>query len=222
MKKKIAIIAALCLALASLTGVLAACGEDDTAIPHYSEYFFYNDEELGGLVLTVPYVSAVASGELTLPEESWWYADGADGEETEHTDPLPVVAIADGSFAHNRNITSVVLPESLKVIGDRAFYRCSSLTGVTLSASAAEIGDEAFGYCSSLTSVSGGSIGSIGDYAFFSCSSLSSFTKMEEGATIGSRAFGYTGIDGAEEIGASGSGIAGDAFGDNAPPSADR
>ena len=50
------------------------------------------------------------------------------------------------------NLTSVILPEGLKVIEDYAFYGCSSLTSVTLPEGLKVVGDYAFEGCSSLTS----------------------------------------------------------------------
>lgn len=213
MKKKIAIIAALCLALATFAAVLTACGEDNTTIPRYGEYFFYRDEALGGLVLEVPHSSSVSSGAIVIPEESWWYAETAGGEETEHAESLPVVAIAAGAFEHNSKVTSVTLPESVKHIGERAFYSCTALSSVTLDGTAVRVGKEAFEYCAALSSVTGGSVAEVGERAFFACSSLGSFCTVDDNAVIGSRAFGYTGIESAEDIGATGSNIAADAFG---------
>mgnify|MGYP001852783496 FL=1 len=213
MKKKIASIAALCLALATFAAVLTACGEENTTIPRYGEYFFYRDEALGGLVLEVPRSSSVASGALVLPEESWWYAETAEGEETEHAEALPVVAIASGAFEYNSKLTSVTLPEGLKQVGDRAFYSCTALTSVTINGTAVRIGKESFEYCSALSSVTGGSVAAVGERAFFACSSLGCFSAVDDNAVIGSRAFGYTGIESADDIGATGSNIAADAFG---------
>jgi len=57
-----------------------------------------------------------------------------------------VVAIADEAFVENTDITSVVIPETVKYIGEAAFYDCTSLTEVTVLSEDAEIGEVALGY----------------------------------------------------------------------------
>ncbi len=49
------------------------------------------------------------------------------------------------------NLTSVTLPDGIKVIGDKAFYGCVALTNLTLPDSVTSIGNEAFGGCVGLT-----------------------------------------------------------------------
>ena len=53
----------------------------------------------------------------------------------------------------DKDITSVVIPESVTVIGDRAFYNCSNLTSVVIGENVSTIGAYAFTGCSKLTSV---------------------------------------------------------------------
>jgi len=71
----------------------------------------------------------------------------------------PVTKIANGAFAGNDLLTSVVLPTSLTHIGANAFYDCDSLgvlgsfTGVYIPASVSSIGDGAFASCSRLDSL---------------------------------------------------------------------
>ena len=56
-----------------------------------------------------------------------------------HVDGAPVAMIDMGAFAGNRVLTSVTLPDTLRLIGVKAFYNCQSLCqvnipdGVTLS-----------------------------------------------------------------------------------------
>lgn len=64
---------------------------------------------------------------------------------------LPVEVI-DG-FSVNKNIKSVVIPSSVKVIGESAFSSCESLENVTLPEELFYIGKEAFSDCVSLKMV---------------------------------------------------------------------
>lgn len=67
--------------------------------------------------------------------------------------PESVTAIGNSAFYSCSNLTSVVIPESVTVIGDRAFYNCSNLTSVVIGENVSTIGANAFDACSKLTSV---------------------------------------------------------------------
>lgn len=64
---------------------------------------------------------------------------------------LPVEVI--NGFYENKNIKSVVIPSSVKVIGELAFSRCESLEKVTLPEELFYIGKNAFSNCVSLKMV---------------------------------------------------------------------
>ena len=88
------------------------------------------------------------------------------------------------------SVTSVTIPNSVKIIGDGAFRDCSSLTSVTIPNSVTSIGWNAFKGCSSLTSVTiPNSVTSIGWNAFYGCSSLKSVTIPDGVTHIGEYAF---------------------------------
>ena len=88
------------------------------------------------------------------------------------------------------SVTSVTIPNSVKIIGEGAFRDCSSLTSVTIPNSVTSIGWNAFKGCSSLTSVTiPNSATSIGWNAFYGCSSLKSVTIPDGVTHIGERAF---------------------------------
>ena len=57
-----------------------------------------------------------------------------------------VAGIAEYAFEGNEEITSVTIPESVKIVGEGAFYDCTSLTAVTVYGRDTKIGEVAFGY----------------------------------------------------------------------------
>ena len=122
-----------------------------------------------------------------------------------------------GFTQSNVNLTSVVLPQTLKYIGNYTFYT-SGITTINLGdcINLVEIGDEAFAYsaltghldfsgCTSLTSMYRAFVGcselisvdlsgcinltSISDYAFDQCRKLTSVTLSYNLTTIDVRAF---------------------------------
>ncbi|GMO11376.1 MAG: hypothetical protein Ta2A_19700 [Treponemataceae bacterium] len=89
----------------------------------------------------------------------------------------PVIGIEDYAFAGNTNITSVVIPDSVKNLGDYAFQNCTALTSVTLPAYLKKIDNGAFSGCTSLKAVTvPASVTKIGFQAFQGCTSLASIT----------------------------------------------
>ena len=193
MKKKflvIALIAALgVLPLAFFT----ACGEEAAAPSQYAYYSFTYDETLEGLVLDVTYSGKLPSGELTLPEMSYYYKDSPDAkEDTLHDEAMKVVGIADSAFESCNNITAVTFASGIKQVGAGAFKDCAELTSVTLSSYVTVIPDDAFNGCSSLKTVSGNKITDIGDRAFRNCMKLNSFgCDLSVLETVGDDAFFY-------------------------------
>ena len=90
------------------------------------------------------------------------------------------------AFKQNKNITSVILPNTITVIADYAFCYLSSIVSVAIPNSVTNIGSSAFNSCSGLTSmVIPNSVTGIGIYAFTECSKLkninlsSSITRIE-------------------------------------------
>lgn len=66
---------------------------------------------------------------------------------------LPVTSVAENAFAGNGDITSCVLPDSIKSVGAKAFSTCPRLGSVTIGKNVASIGDYAFTACPVLSSV---------------------------------------------------------------------
>ena len=82
-------------------------------------------------------------------------------------------------YLNGKEVTNLVIPNSVTSIGLYAFYGCSGLTSVTIPNSVTEIGGYAFSSCRGLTSVTiGNSVTSIGEYAFKYCSKISSLTSQ--------------------------------------------
>ena len=87
--------------------------------------------------------------------------------------PESVTAIGDSAFSNCQNLTSIVIPESVETIGASAFGSCSSLTSVVIPESVTAIGKFSFSNCQNLTSVViGENVSTIGIYAFNDCSNL--------------------------------------------------
>ena len=78
-------------------------------------------------------------------------------------------AIAGAAFANARELTDVVVPNSIKVIARRTFDECVSLRKVVLSDGLKKIGDRAFFNCCKLTDLTiPSSVTEIGTVAFYS------------------------------------------------------
>ena len=121
-------------------------------------------------------------------------------------------------FMDGKEITDLIIPDSVARIGNYVFYGWSNLTSVTIGKSVTEIGNNAFAECSSLTKVIlnsnniasqsftsssiqtffgtqvseyilGDSVKAIGEYAFRSCSNLKSITIPSSVTEIGTDAF---------------------------------
>ena len=86
---------------------------------------------------------------------------------------------------HDRNITSIEIPNSVVTIADQAFSNCLTLTSVHIPNSVTSIGDGAFRGCTSLVSVLiPDSVTALGDNAFNGCSKLSSITLSKSIKTL--------------------------------------
>ncbi|GHU56322.1 hypothetical protein FACS1894132_13620 [Clostridia bacterium] len=66
----------------------------------------------------------------------------------------PVTIIGEWAFSDCRNLTIIVIPDSVTIIGDSAFSQCSALKSIIIPNSVTSIGSGAFFNCYSLEDVS--------------------------------------------------------------------
>ena len=80
-------------------------------------------------------------------------------------------------YIDGKEVTDLVIPNSVNLIGNYTFRGCSGLASVAISKSVTSIGSSAFEGCSGLTSVTiPSSVTSIGSSAFSDCGDLTSVT----------------------------------------------
>ena len=84
----------------------------------------------------------------------------------------PVVAISDHAFMGCTALTSVTIPNSVKIIRDCAFYGCSNLTSIIIPESVKIIGAGAFSLAGLSSITIPNSVVSIGGSAFVDCDEL--------------------------------------------------
>lgn len=88
-------------------------------------------------------------------------------------DGQTVLSLGAGCFADVTEITTVILPDSLRYIREQAFRGCTNLRGIYIPEGVMLIGDGAFKDCSNLESVSlPASLDQVEDNAFEGCSKL--------------------------------------------------
>ncbi len=129
----------------------------------------YRIDDYDGYVEIVDCDSS-AEGTVVIPDSITVDRDGYDFE-------YPVKSIGQSAFSNCKNITEVVIPDSVSAIYQDAFYNCSGLTSLNISDGVTEIGSYAFYKCSGLTDVNiPESVKYIRTGAFGECSNLKSIT----------------------------------------------
>ena len=111
-----------------------------------------------------------------------WNAKSCEVAEAFHfLDNLKTIIFGDGVemipdyLCSDTGLTSVTIPNSVKVIGEHAFSYCINMTSAIIGNSVTTIGECAFTQCTGLTSVTiPNSVTSIGEYAFGYCEGFSS------------------------------------------------
>ena len=100
-----------------------------------------------------------------------------------------VTRIGKEAFYYDKNLTSIMLPATIKSIGSSAFQECTKLTAIDLPASVITIENNAF-YNSALKNVSfSDALETIGNSAFSECRNLANVTLPQMLKSIGSQAF---------------------------------
>lgn len=101
-----------------------------------------------------------------------------------------MISTADTHFRNNKNITEVIIPNTVTYIGSQAFYKCENLRRVVMPDSVTKIGNYAFAYCTNLTDiVLSKNLTVIPNYLFAGCKSLKSVTVPASVTSIGTCAF---------------------------------
>ena len=106
-----------------------------------------------------------------------------------NVDGYKVVRLGAWSF-HKTRLSNVIIPPSVKSIGDFAFDFCRKLTSITIPEGVKVIPRAAFSSCGSLSNIKlPSTIKQIKEYAFESCENLSSIVIPEGVEEIPERAF---------------------------------
>ncbi len=115
-------------------------------------------------------VRLIKSDEIAYSETSYeipdWVKNPADSSTTNY---YIVVEIGNSAFMDCKDLESVEIPNTVKVINDRAFFACSKLTSINIP----------------------NGVETIGKYAFYNCESLTSMTLPNSITTIEADAFAY-------------------------------
>lgn len=100
--------------------------------------------------------------------------------------------IADSVFREYKSLTTLQMPDSVKIYGRYSFAYCNLLRRVTSNPNSVEIIDSsAFAYCTGLTSISfAEGLKNIGTYAFMGCSNLNN--RSTEDGTLDDQFFPKT------------------------------
>lgn len=125
------------------------------------------------------------------------------------TIPASVTTIGNNAFLNCQQLTSIVIPNTVKSLDTACFKGCKLLAEVTLSNQLTEIPGSAFQNCAALTSIAiPNSVKTIGKYAFANCKKLETINFGTGLTSIGDNAFEYcekltsmTIPDGVEELG---------------------
>jgi len=103
---------------------------------------------------------------------------------------LAVKSIGNSTFISCRELTGVVIPNSVTNIGKAAFKNCSALESVSFGNGVVEIGSWAFYGCSALERIAvPKGVKVLEENAFYGCSSLSEVSLPNTVASIGSGVF---------------------------------
>ena len=131
-KQKTGIIMGAIIAVIAVVVIIAVFPRRSASTNDYYGDFVYSNNYDGTVTLT-GYIGD--GGVIAIPSDVNGYR---------------VVAIGEGVFAENANITSVSIPDGIRRIDGRAFYNCTNLTTVSLPSTLETIGGYAFAMCTGL------------------------------------------------------------------------
>lgn len=135
-----------------------------------------------------------AIGDKAFSKENSTYRDDRkiffEKELTEVVLPQSVTQIGEGAFSGCEKLKTVILPSKLKKIEAHTFYRCKSLERIDLPRSITSIGQSAFSNCESLLNIKiPGKVKKIQHNTFIGCKSLESISLPEGVKFIGEDVF---------------------------------
>lgn len=129
-----------------------------------------------------PFFSAIA-GVLFNKAKTTLLRFPPQSPETSYTVPSGVTVIGKHAFQNARNLTEIILPDTLITIEDSAFDDCKNLKKILLPCTVTSIGAWAFHGCDKINIITlSENIKSIGLYAFGSCESLETIEVDENNA----------------------------------------
>lgn len=104
--------------------------------------------------------------------------------------PESIKAIAPHAFESCTGLKSIIIPPGVKKIQKAVFTRCSNMTTISLPQNLEELGESAFSYCNSLTSISiPGGIKILKKETFSGCNSLESISIPDNIITLETSVF---------------------------------
>lgn len=107
-------------------------------------------------------------------------------------DEKPVTVIGELCFYYVKNVSGIILPDSITRLDGSALYHCDGLTSVVIPSGVEKIGERCFAWCQLLAEIQlPPRLQQIPDYCFNSCSSLQTVTLPSKVTSIGVRAFSY-------------------------------
>ena len=106
---------------------------------------------------------------------------------------FPVTELGANSFLDCSDLSSVIIPSSVKSLGERCFQGCSNLAFITLPSSVKSLGKSCFSGCTGLTSITiPSSVTSLGERCFENCYNLYSVNIQSPKITLDSECFAST------------------------------
>ena len=103
--------------------------------------------------------------------------------------PDSITHIGTAAFRECKNLTSITIPNSVTTIGQDAFYYCDGLITATIGDHVEKIDNSAFAYCKNLKNITIGGVKIIDIYAFENCINLENVTIYNDLISIEKQAF---------------------------------